>query len=102
MRSQAEQADEKEYHVDFGSVAVAGIQIAGTRMPTLEHSDEKGHHAGIGSVADACFRTASSRIPMLEVMPTVFAAEVEGGTGELSEGRHIINSSSSAASCDSS
>jgi len=103
IRAQAEQADEKEYHVSIGSVAVAGIQTVGTRMPTLDHSDEKGHYASTGSVADASIRIASSRMPTLEDGPIVFAAEVEGGTGELTEGRHLINSSgSSAASCNSS
>ena len=57
-------------------------------MPTLEQSDENDDHASPGSVGDASTQTASSRMPTLEDGPTRFAAEVEGGTDELTEARH--------------
>ena len=73
-------------------MAVAGTQTTGSRMPTPEQSDENENHASTGSVADAGTQTARSRMPTLEDGPTRFAAEVEGGTDELTEARHQQNS----------
>ena len=43
-------------------------------------------------MADAGTQTAGSRMPTLEDGPTIFAAEVEGGTDKLTEARHQQNS----------
>ena len=73
-------------------MAVAATQTAGTRMPTPEQSGENGHHASTGRVDDASTQTARSRMPTLEDGQTMFGAEVEGGTDELTEARHQQNS----------